>query len=213
MRGKIIVVDDEQAVCTAYTRIFTAAGCTVDAYSDGEEFLRMHEGLSEDEQPDCILLDLKMSDLSGLQIQQLLCEEHAPIVFVSGVGTISKSVNAMKSGAFDFLEKPVDADELLRVVQKALELNTAQRQRQKTVRSVGRNRACLTPREDQVMRHVITGRLNKNIADSLGITEKTVKVHRARVLKKMTVRSVAELSRLCELAGIKPADSAVEDAA
>jgi FixJ family two-component response regulator len=173
----------------------------------------MHEGLSEDEHPDCILLDLKMSDLSGLEIQQQLSEEHAPIVFVSGAGTISKSVNAMKSGAFDFLEKPVDADELLRVVQKALNLNAAQRQRQKTIRSVERNRARLTPREDEVMRHVITGRLNKIIADSLGITEKTIKVHRARVLQKMAVRSVAELSRLCEVAGIKPSGSAVEYAA
>jgi FixJ family two-component response regulator len=205
MPGNVFVIDDDTAIGSAYTRLFSAAGYATTAFSNGEDFLVKYEELPVEDRPDCLVLDLQLQEVSGLEIQERLPEGHAPIVFVSAHGNVGSSVRAMKSGAFDFLEKPADADELLRVVQQAIELHVQESNRRKIVAEVTGCRALLTPREDQVLRYVITGQLNKNIADALGITEKTVKVHRARVFQKMQVRSLAELARRCVIAGIEPA--------
>jgi FixJ family two-component response regulator len=128
-----------------------------------------------------------------------------PVVFLSGHGSVQASVRAMKAGAIDFIEKPCEEAELLATVERALEKDRQRRAQQKSVEAIMRRLASLTPRESEVFRHVIAGRLNKQIAAKLGTAEKTVKVHRARVMQKMSVRSVAELTRIADSAGIQPA--------
>ena len=149
-----------------------------------------------------------MPGMSGIELQARLAEQghDVPIIFLTGHGNVSRSVTAMKRGALDFLIKPVDEADLLRAVRHALDHH-------RHVREVNRKRDAvlaridsLTPREREVMQQLITGALNKQIADELGIALKTVKVHRAHVMQKMRVRSVAELLHLCYLAGIEPGD-------
>ena len=127
-----------------------------------------------------------------------------PVVFLSGHGSVRTSVLAMRAGALDFIEKPWENDTLLNTVRRALERDREMRMRRSASDSITRRVASLTPRESEVFRHVIAGRLNKQIAARLGTAEKTIKVHRARVMHKMLVRSVAELTRVAEIVGIRP---------
>ncbi len=155
----------------------------------------------------CIVLDVHMPGLSGLDLQEALAKVECtmPIIFLTGRGDIPMSVQAMKKGAADFLTKPVDEDVLLQAIQKALAENRRRNEERAQVESIRARIRTLTEREDEVMRHVISGALNKQTADELGTVEKTIKVHRARVMEKMDVVSVAELVRLCAIAGIEPA--------
>lgn len=204
MQGNVAVIDGDAVLTSSYKRLFSTAGYTTYCFTRGEDYLTAYPQLAQYKQPDCLILDLQLPGISGLEVQRRLPAEHAPIIFVSAHGSVATTVAAMKSGALDFLEKPVDTDRLVGVVKEAIEKNRIDKRRRLYVASIKRRSNLLTPREYQVLRHIITGRLNKNIGSTLAITEKTVKVHRARVFKKMQVRSVAELSRHCVIAGIEP---------
>jgi RNA polymerase sigma factor (sigma-70 family) len=148
--------------------------------------------------PGCLVLDIQMPGVSGLELQDEIVRAgfNLPVIFLTGYGTVPASVRAMKAGAVDFLEKPVDDDTLLDVIQHAVERNRRARLEQAEIRKIQRRVESLSPRERQVLGLLITGMLNKQIAAELGIAEKTIKVHRARVMEKMQAGSMAELVRL-----------------
>jgi FixJ family two-component response regulator len=190
----VFVVDDAPEIRIGLTRLLGAAGYQARSFESAEHFLEEHDS----ESPGCLLLDICMPGLSGLEVQHSLnrLSPARPIIFLSGYADIQTCVHAMKVGAVDFLTKPVDEARLFAAVDHALQLDLAARSKCAVRRSVEQRVDALTPRERQVMDHVIHGRLNKQIAGDLGIQEKTVKVHRGSVMSKMKVRSVAELVRL-----------------
>lgn len=190
----IFIVDDDDAVRTGLARLLRSAGLAVATFASPREFLDRHDPNA----PGCLVLDIAMPGLNGLELQQaLIAGGHAmAIVFLTGHGDIPMSVQAMKRGAVDFLTKPVNDDDLLKAVRVALEKDCLQRERSAEVAGIRRRLATLTPREHEVLQQVVRGRLNKQIAADLGTVEKTIKVHRARVMDKMQVHSVAELVRL-----------------
>ena len=196
----VFVVDDDRSVRRALGRLLKSAGYCVESFESAEQFLESgyigHAG--------CVIVDLQMPGISGLELQHRLIEEMVdmPVVFLTGHGDIPTSVQAMKDGAIDFLTKPVEADRLFEVVPAALRLGAERRVRTSEIESIRERATMLTPRETEVMHLVASGRLNKQIAFELGTSEKTIKVHRARVMEKMRVSSVAELVRLVDrLAG------------
>jgi FixJ family two-component response regulator len=197
----VFVVDDDPSVLRAIGRLLRME-FAVEAFDSPSAFL---EALRPDA-PGCILLDLALPGVSGLELQERLIAAGCmqPVVFLSGHGSVRTSVQAMRAGALDFIEKPWENDTLLNTVRRALERDREMRTRRSASDSIARRVASLTPRESEVFRHVIAGRLNKQIAARLGTAEKTIKVHRARVMHKMSVRSVAELTRVAEVAGIRP---------
>jgi len=199
--GTVFVVDDDASVLRAITRLLSFE-FTVQAYDSPAPFL----DAVRPEAPGCILLDLALPGISGLELQDQLIKAgcHQPVVFLSGHGSVRTSVQAMRAGAMDFIEKPWENDTLIATVRRALERDRDVRSRRDATDSISRRVASLTPRESEVFRHVIAGRLNKQIAARLGTAEKTIKVHRARVMHKMSVRSVAELTRVAEFMGIRP---------
>jgi FixJ family two-component response regulator len=196
----IFVVDDYAPVRSAVSRLLRAAGFAVSAFASAEEFLAHYDPHI----PGCLVLDLAMPALDGLELQRLLAKTGSalPLIFLTGEGDIPKSVQAMKHGATDFLTKPVDDEDLLAAVRVAIEKDRAIRREQDELSEIRVRLATLTPREREVLEHVVTGKLNKQIAGDLGTVEQTVKIHRARVMQKMRVQSVAELVRLTERCGI-----------
>ena len=196
----VLVVDDEPSVRKSLTRVLASAGYPVEAFASAREFLARepHPG------PCCLVLDVRMPGLTGIQLQELLAAtgRRMSIVFVSGHADIRTSVKAMKAGAVDLLTKPVDAQDLIAAIQRAVIRDehdrAAEARRAEVQRCVGR----LTPRETEVFALVVTGLLNREVGAALGIGEKTVKVHRARVMEKMRAGSVAELVRLADEAGV-----------
>lgn len=201
------LVDDDPAVLRSITRLLNAAGYTTKSFSSPQEFLSSHDPAV----PGCAIIDLVMSELDGLHLQQALIETGSdrPIIFLTGQGDISTSVKAMKAGAVDFLTKPVQREALFSAVKRAANVDAALRQRRNESKSIGERISTLTHREREVLEYVIAGRLNKQIAASLGTVEKTVKVHRGRMMAKLGVRTVADLVRLADKAGIAPAHSMV----
>jgi FixJ family two-component response regulator len=197
----VFVVDDDPSVLRAISRLLSHE-FAVKAYEAPAPFLET----IRPETPGCILLDLALGEVSGLELQRRLIDSGCwqPVVFLSGHGSVRTSVQAMRAGAIDFIEKPWENDSLLATVRRALERDREARSRRDATDSISRRVASLTPRESEVFRHVIAGRLNKQIAAKLGTAEKTIKVHRARVMHKMAVRSVAELTRVAEFMGIRP---------
>lgn len=197
----VFVVDDDASVLRAISRLLSLE-FTVQAYDSPSPFL----DTIRPETPGCILLDLALPGVSGLELQTRLIEAGCPqpVVFLSGQGSVRTSVQAMRAGAMDFIEKPWENETLLTTVRRALDRDREARMRRDATDSISRRVASLTPRESEVFRHVIAGRLNKQIAAKLGTAEKTIKVHRARVMHKMSVRSVAELTRVAEFMGIRP---------
>src|SRR5271168_3494947 len=196
----VFIVDDAREVRTGLSRLLAAAGYRVRAFESAACFLEEHDV----EAPGCLLLDVCMPGLSGLELQRTLVASPGarPIVFLTGRGDIQTSVHAMKEGAVDFLTKPVDESRLFAAVEQALKRDAEQRLERAIRDTIHKRLAMLTPRERQVMAHVIRGRLNKQIAADLGTGEKTVKVHRARVMSKMVARSVAELVQLAARVGV-----------
>jgi len=197
------LVDDDPAVLKAITRLLNAAGYRTKSFSSPQEFLSAHDPSI----PGCAIIDLVMSELDGLHLQQALLEtgSERPIIFLSGKGDVSTSVRAMKAGAVDFLTKPVKREALFSAVVRAAKVDALSRQKRDESKSIGERLATLTHREREVLEYVIAGRLNKQIAASLGTVEKTVKVHRGRMMSKLGVKSVADLVRLADKAGIVPA--------
>ena len=198
-RATVYVVDDEPDMLKALERLLGAAGFSVQTFSSPEQFLAQHD----DTAPGCIVLDLALPGLNGLELQQALQAQGSalPIVFLTGRGDIAASVRAMKLGAADFLTKPVDADELLAAVDAALERNRVQRADRAEKHLVASRLAALTAREREVFELIAKGRLNKQIAAECGTVEKTIKFHRANLMRKLGVRTVADLVRLAEYAG------------
>ena len=201
--GTVIIVDDDAAVRKSLSRLLRSASYHVVVFESVDHF-KQAELPSE---PTCIVLDLQMPRSTGLDLQaELMTQDyHPPIIFFSGHADVSSSVAAMKNGAVDFLEKPVDDTLLLATIDRAISKD-ADRRAVRAEKVDIRNRiAKLTKREHEVLTHVIAGRLNKQIACDLGIAEKTVKVHRGRVMEKVCVHSVAKLTRLCGEIGLPPA--------
>jgi FixJ family two-component response regulator len=195
----VFVVDDDAAVRKAISRLLRSAGIAVAAFASPKEFLVQYNPAT----PGCLVLDIAMPGLNGLELQAALGKKVStlPIIFLTGHGDVPKSVQAMKSGAFDFLIKPVKDRDLLRTVRAAIEKDGIARQEQAKLSDICARLAVLTRREREVLEHVVDGKLNKQIAGDLGIAEATVKMHRARVMTKMKVQSVAELARLTERCG------------
>ena len=192
----VFIVDDYPPVRRSISRLLRAAGFAVAAFASAKEFLVQYDPQTLG----CLVLDVAMPTLNGLELQRILekAGSDLPIIFLTGQGDIPKSVEAMKHGAVDFLTKPVNDKELLTAVRTAIEKDCALRRRQTELSEIRARLSTLTPREREVLEHVVTGKLNKQIAGDLGTVEQTVKVHRARVMEKLKVQSVAELVRLTE---------------
>jgi FixJ family two-component response regulator len=203
MLGTVHIVDDDDSARNAISRLLSLSGYRVCVYDAGQKLL---DDPLDSVEPACILLDLRMLGLSGLDVlEELSTREHPPVIMVSAHGDVSACATAMKAGALDFLEKPVGAAQLQRAIDKALAEHAAAQASTRENSVYRKLIEALTRREQEVLRYVISGRQNKVIASELKISEKTVKVHRARVIKKMQVRSVAELARICTLVDLKPA--------
>jgi FixJ family two-component response regulator len=196
----VFVVDDDAAVRKAVSRLLRSAGIAAATFASPREFLAQHDPAN----PGCLVLDLAMPGFNGLRLQTTLAETGSilPIIFLTGQGDVSKSVQAMKGGALDFLTKPVKDKDLLTAVRAAIERDAVARGEQAELFEIHARLDTLTPREREVLQHVVAGKMNKQIAGDLGITEATVKMHRARVMAKMKMQSVAELARLMERCGI-----------
>ncbi len=188
------LVDDDAQILKALSRVLVFAGYEVRSFSDAESFLDQHDPSV----PGCAVIDLGLPGKSGLEVQQALELCGMPIVFLSGQGSIPATVKAMKAGALDFLEKPIEPEILLSAVGQARLLEESRRRLLRDRQDVEARLAGLTPRERQVLDGVVAGRLNKQIAGELGTVEKTVKVHRGRMMQKMGVRTVADLVRLVQ---------------
>lgn len=197
------VVDDDASFRTAVTRLLRAAKYEVRGYASASEFLAASPGAA----PGCVVLDVRMPGVSGLDLQQSLAqmEERLPIIFLTGHGDIPASVRAMKAGAVDFLTKPVRRETLVRAVQNALERDATERKSRAILRELRERYEILTTREREVLVHVVGGKLNKQIAFDLGTAERTIKAHRASIMDKLGVQSVAELARMAQDLGIEPA--------
>jgi len=196
------LVDDDPGVLKALARMLRIAGYDSRQFSSPRDFLREHDPSI----PGCAILDLTMPELDGLQLQRCLADDSIdrPIIFLTGNGDIPSTVQAMKAGAIDFLTKPVRREQLLAAIARAEEKDAAARRMRDRRRSVESKLGRLTMREREVLEHVIAGKLNKQIAAILGTAEKTVKVHRGRMMAKLGVRSVAELVRFAQQADIRP---------
>ena len=194
MTEQVFLVDDQAAVRKAMKRLLASAGYDVVAYESARAFL--DSGMAD--AAGCLVLDLEMPDMNGLALQQALAGSLLPVIFLTGHGDIGSGVRAIKAGASDFLTKPVDGAILLAAVQGALEQNRVARAEQAECDELRARLDSLTPREREVLALLVEGKLNKQIADQLGIVEKTIKVHRARVLAKMKVRSSTALVRLVD---------------
>jgi FixJ family two-component response regulator len=200
---RVHLVDDDAVVLRALQRLLAAAGIPAVTFDSPARFLA-------EVGPDaagCAVLDLAMPGMDGLAVQRALAERGSvlPIVFLTARGDIPASVRAMKGGAVDFLTKPVDAALLLDAVRTAFERDRRARAEREERGAIERRLATLTARERDVLPHLVAGRLNKQIAADLGTSEKTIKVHRARLLAKLGVQSLADLARLAERAGVDPA--------
>jgi FixJ family two-component response regulator len=198
--GTVFIVDDNVQVRTSLARVLSAAGYRTRAFESAECFLKEQDGA----EPGCLLLDIYLPGLSGFDLQRTLDGSPCarPIVFLTGMADIQTSVTAMKAGAIDFLTKPIDNEKLFIAVNEALRRDAEQRAARAIRSAIEARLSTLTPREREVLKFVVAGRLNKQISAILGTGEKTVKVHRARVMAKMRVRSVAELVHLVERVGI-----------
>ena len=199
----VFAIDDDASVRKGLKRLLRSAGYKSEIFESASDFLErdQHAG------PACVILDVRMPALNGMDLQETLIQRRRDeqLVFITGHGDISMCAQAMKAGAVDFLPKPFRADELLQCVERALIRSTEQRRRSGEKNEARHLLALLTPREFEVMQFVITGMLNKQIAGELGTAEKTVKVHRGRMMQKLRVSSVAELVRLTEKACLAPA--------
>jgi FixJ family two-component response regulator len=195
----VYVVDDDASFRKAVSRLLRTAGLEVEALASAKEFLEHPMA----DRPSCLILDVRMPGPSGMDLQSALQEARRdiPIVFMTGHGDVSTSVRAMKSGAVDFLEKPFRAPELLACVQRGLARSEQSRAERAERAAIERRFATLTSRERDVLRLVVTGLLNKQIAGELGIAEKTVKIHRGQVMHKMEAGSVAELVPMAQKLG------------
>jgi two-component system response regulator FixJ len=198
--GAVFVVDDDASFLKSVSRLLRAAGYSVQAFESGQEFL---EQLAADTRG-CVLADLRMPELDGLELQEALARSPnpLPVVFISAQGDIPTTVQAMRQGAEDFLTKLCPKEKLLAAISRALERGAQERASRQRLRELRERFAALTPRELEVLQLVVHGKMNKQIADDLGINERTVKLHRTNLTRRLQVQSVAELTRLVEECGL-----------
>jgi len=196
----VSVVDDDPSVRRSLARLVKGAGYRVEAFASAQEFLAR----PPDEGPACLLLDVRMPGLTGLDLQETLAiaTHWTSIIFITGYRDVRASVKAMKAGAVDFLTKPIDDQELLGAIERAVARASAARREEDRITEIRDRIKTLTPREAEVFALVVTGMLNKQIAFDLGVSEKMVKVHRGRVMEKMRAGSLAELVRLADEGGV-----------
>jgi len=201
-RATVFVVDDDLSVLRSIDRNLRSMGLAVETFDSPRLFLeRCDLG-----RPGCVLLDLAMPHMSGIEVQQRLLDAESvlSVVFLSGEGTIPASVSAMKAGAVDFLVKPVNGVELAATIARALERNRRARLDRDEKADIVNRYLTLSEREKEVMHHLLCGKINKQIAYELGVVEQTIKIHRARILAKLRVKSLVKLFELAARAGIQP---------
>lgn len=198
----VFVLDDDASMRRALSHLLVAAGYTVETYSSAEAFLTREncDGVG------CIILDVRMPGLNGMELQEKLIRSanSMPIIFLTGHGEVAMGVEAMKKGAVDFLTKPCDDEQLLAAIHRAIEKALQERAHVEEEREIRRCIELLTPREKEILPYIITGMLNKQIAAKLGIAEPTLKIHRGRIMEKLSAESVADLVRLAGKIGIEP---------
>ncbi len=195
-QGAVFIVDDDRSVRRSLTRLLNSFGYRAKEFDSAAQFLRQ----LPESRPDCLVIDVYLPGLDGLELQRVLAQAdyELPTVFITGHGDITMAVRAMKAGAVDFLPKPFEAEQLLAAVSQALARGRNARTAQSERARIQSRLESLTPREHEVLASIVAGKLNKQIAAELRISEKTVKVHRSRIKEKMGVRSVAELVRATE---------------
>lgn len=195
-KGVVYVIDDDASVRKSLDRLIRSVGLDVKTFLSAREFL----SYNPPDRPGCLVLDVKMPGMTGTELQEALtvANRSIPIIFITGFGNVPLSVQAMKAGAFDFLEKPFDDNTLIKAIHRAIHHDRRCRQKNSEILAIRKRWERLTNRERQVFELVVTGMLNKQIAFQLGITEKTIKVHRARIMQKMEAQSLADLVRLSE---------------
>jgi len=194
----VCVVDDDESIRKGLSRLFRSASISSETFPSAQAYLdrKSYEG------PCCLVLDVRMPGIGGLELQKTLAERGEQIVFITGHGDVPTCAGAMKAGAVDFLTKPFDDEDLLAAVRRALARSSKSRKIVNERREARERLSLLTPREIEVMRGVVAGLLNKQIAAELGAAEKTIKTHRGRVMEKTGTTSVADLVRLAQTAGI-----------
>jgi len=202
LNGVVFVIDDDEAVRKSLKRLLRAADYETEVFNSAADYLARPPHA----RPSCVIVDVQMPGLNGIELQEALIKRRREeqLIFITGHGNIPMCAQAMKAGAVDFLPKPFKSRELLKCVEQALDRSAKQRHREATKNEARRLLDLLTPREFEVMQLVITGMLNKQVAGELGVGEKTIKVHRGRVMQKLGVKSVAELLRLVEKAVVPP---------
>ncbi len=194
MKSTVFVVDDDQAMRNSLKWLIESVGVQVESFSSADEFLAQYQP----SRPGCLVLDVRMPGMSGLELQERLTQRgiHIPVVIITGHGDVPMAVRAMKSGAIDFIEKPFNDEVLLDAIRRALAFGEEQRSHQVEHLQIQQRLQHLTPREHEVMEMVTEGRSNKEIANALGVSAKTIEAHRARVMEKMQAGSLAELVRM-----------------
>jgi FixJ family two-component response regulator len=201
-RPIVFVIDDDDSVRRSLERLLRSVDLDVQTFASAREFI----DLPVPDRPACVVLDLRLPGPSGLELQEALIQARrdVPIIFISGHADVPSSVRAIKAGAIDFLQKPFSDQALLDIIHRALRNDRAARRERAELAAIRQRFDTLTPRERDVLGLVIQGRLNKQIAGDLGISEKTVKFHRGRVMEKTQVGSVAELVRQSDRLGLRP---------
>ena len=196
----VFIIDDDSLYRASTERLVRSAGFSVESFQSAADFLNSRRP----NVPSCLVLDVRLPGSSGLDLQRELAEAgvHLPIIFVTGHGDIPMSVQAMKAGAVEFLTKPFRDQTLLDAIRQAIERDRVARQQRARNADLRRRYESLGPREREVLKCVVSGMLNKQIADELGATERTIKFHRGHIMRKMQVRSLAELVRLAQALGI-----------
>jgi len=207
--GTIFIIDDDRDVREALTSLFEAAGYLTDAYPDAETFLAAYER----DRPGCLVLDMQMPGMGGLGLQKVLAErkDRRPIIFLTAHGTVPLTVRALKNGALDFLEKPAEGRALLDLVSKALQRDEERRREAAKHDLALRCCSTLTRREREILRLVVAGNSNKDIANQLGISHRTVELHRMRIMHKTGAQNVVELVNIALTAGLAPDPSPGND--
>ena len=197
----VFIIDDDETVRETVADLLHSVGLGAQTFGSAKEFLEA----KRPDVPGCIVLDVRLPGASGLEVQRTLTDSNIllPIIFISGHGTIPMSVKAMKSGAKEFLTKPLNEQEFLDAVQACIEQDRSRRQQARLVAELRQRFNSLTSREQEVLPLVITGRLNKQIAGQLELSEMTVKVHRGQIMRKMRARSLVELVRMADQLGIR----------
>ena len=196
----VFVVDDDPSVLKALGRLVRSAGLQVELFASPEDFLDRYD----QNVPGCLILDVAMPNITGLEMHQTLIEKGSelPVIFLTGHGDIPMSVRAIKQGAIDFFTKPLNDNELISAIQNAQKKDELARNARAQLNELQQRLASLTPRELEVLSHVVSGKRNKQIADDLGIVEKTIKVHRSNIMEKLKVQSLADLVKLSEKLGV-----------